>query len=847
MLQKSSLWSMAKTSLVVLLLVTAVSGKTKKVPTDPITNTEYYAMLGVIAVLVLLGGVFSGLTIGLMSLDSTNMAILIRSGTEIEKRWVARIQPIRQNTHLLLVTLLLSNTIVNETLPVLFHYVDWDGYQAVLISTALIVVFGEIIPQAVCTRYSLAIGAFFAYPVRTLIVIMWIVAYPIARLLDWILGSKHGITYRRAELKELVAMHGEDQSGPLNADEVSILRAVLELRDKSVHNVMTTLEHVYMLPLEANLDKDTLKSLMQAGHSRIPVYNGERHNIVGVVLVKQLVMYDPAEAVRLAGIKIRRLPRVRVDTPLFELLHVFQAGGSHMAVVVEKVPRTSATLVTADASIIETSSPLIAAGSPQGLGVKRYRTLGIVTLEDVIEELLGTEIIDETDVFINMETGTKVRRSYREVKNRATNPMELNHVGLFGILTPRTNCDEEDREPLLRDAPITPINAEPNRIYEEVNRILTNKINHCSSSHAAERPRSRMNTGSSATGTSGITRNVKNKNKRDQVFYEAQRLAKHIEQHPFSIPQSAPHTVSTFFSESLNQKNNECDNNHPYDTGKADARTNTAAGMCDVNGIGAQKATHYGSFESDSSGLSYVSKNGKYTRIEESEDGFIIDGLPAVKEYSLDDVTCQTPIGATDMPDLKRIERELRQVHEDKACMVQVVPIGDNLTHLKGYFTGGKYEVDIRIPSEYPYKPPKMKFDTKIYHPNISSQTGAICLDILKDSWSPVITLKTALISLQSLLCDPQADDPQDAVVASQYKRDRAMFDVVARQWARQFAGSTAPPLAKAEDETLLGVDLAVLARIMEMGFDKATVVKALRKENNDEQRALEVVLSGSV
>ena len=90
---------------------------------------------------------------------------------------------------------------------------------------------------------------------------MWIIAYPIARLLDWILGSKHGITYRRAELKELVAMHGEDQAGPLNQDEVSILRAVLELRDKSVKNVMTTLEHVYMLPLEAKLDKDTMTSV----------------------------------------------------------------------------------------------------------------------------------------------------------------------------------------------------------------------------------------------------------------------------------------------------------------------------------------------------------------------------------------------------------------------------------------------------------------------------------------------------------------------------------------------------------------------------------------------------------
>ena len=68
--------------------------------------------------------------------------------------------------------------------------------------------------------------------------------------------------------------------------------------------------------------------------------------------------------------------------------------------------------------------------------------------------------------------------------------------------------------------------------------------------------------------------------------------------------------------------------------------------------------------------------------------------------------------------------------------------------------------MDIIIPPDYPFKPPKMKFDTKIWHPNISSQTGAICLDILKNEWTPALTIRTALISLQALLCSPEPDDP---------------------------------------------------------------------------------------
>ena len=81
-------------------------------------------------------------------------------------------------------------------------------------------------------------------------------------------------------------------------------------------------------------------------------------------------------------------------------------------------------------------------------------------------------------------------------------------------------------------------------------------------------------------------------------------------------------------------------------------------------------------------------------------------------------------------------------------------------------YEGGIFYVDIKIPDEYPFKPPIMKFETKIWHPNISSVTGAICLDILKNEWTPALTIRTALISLQALLCAPEPDDPQDAEVA---------------------------------------------------------------------------------
>ena len=95
------------------------------------------------------------------------------------------------------------------------------------------------------------------------------------------------------------------------------------------------------------------------------------------------------------------------------------------------------------------------------------------------------------------------------------------------------------------------------------------------------------------------------------------------------------------------------------------------------------------------------------------------------------------------------------------------------------------------IPEAYPFQPVKMKFITKVYHPNVSSVSGAICLDILKDAWSPVLTLKSTLISLQSLLCSPEPNDPQDAEVAKHYMTSKQSFNDTARYWTRIYAGGT--------------------------------------------------------
>lgn len=148
----------------------------------------------------------------------------------------------------------------------------------------------------------------------------------------------------------------------------------------------------------------------------------------------------------------------------------------------------------------------------------------------------------------------------------------------------------------------------------------------------------------------------------------------------------------------------------------------------------------------------------------------------------------------------QRIKREFKEViksEEVAKCAIKLELIDDNYTELKGEiagppdtpYEGGNFVLEIKVPETYPFNPPKVKFITRIWHPNISSVTGAICLDILKDQWAAAMTLRTVLLSLQALMAAAEPDDPQDAVVAKQFKENPEMFSSTARHWTNVYAG----------------------------------------------------------
>jgi len=196
---------------------------------------------------------------------------------------------------------------------------------------------------------------------------------------------------------------------------------------------------------------------------------------------------------------------------------------------------------------------------------------------------------------------------------------------------------------------------------------------------------------------------------------------------------------------------------------------------------------------------------------------------------------------AAQMQSIARIKKEYKEVTKAKDAGVSADLVGDDFTHWKGRiqgpsgtpYEGGTFVVDIQIPKNYPFEPPKMRFDTKVWHPNVSSANGAICLDILKTEWSPALTLRTALLSLQALLSCPNPDDPQDAQVAGQYKKSRKDFDATAKQWTDQYAKP-----ANLESK---------IKKLAEMGFANDKCKAALEKTKGDDAQALELLLSGKI
>ncbi|KAJ3819338.1 hypothetical protein F5880DRAFT_1489850 [Lentinula raphanica] len=342
-------------------------------------SPEFWWKMGISVFLVLLGGVFAGLTLGLMGLDELHLRVLAASSDDRQEKANAKkvLKLMSKGRHWVLVVLLLGNVIVNESLPIFLDGAIGGGIAAVVISTTAI---GAIIPQAVSVRYGLSIGAKCAPFVLGLMWLMSPLAYPIAKLLDHVLGSSETHTYKKAELKSFLQFHRTGEE-PLRDDEISILNGVLELNTKRVEGIMTRIEDVVKLSADTVLDHKTLDAILSSGYSRFPIHEpGNPLAFVGLLLIKKLLQYDPSQCLPISSFPLSILPEAPPTINCFQALDYFQTGRAHLLLI--------------------SSTPGYAGGA-----------LGVVTLEDIIEEIISEEIVDETDRYEDNVSKRKAKRA----------------------------------------------------------------------------------------------------------------------------------------------------------------------------------------------------------------------------------------------------------------------------------------------------------------------------------------------------------------------------------------------------------------------------------------------------
>jgi metal transporter CNNM len=311
-----------------------------------------------VILLILASAICSGLNIAVMSLDVSDL----RRKAKLGNKQAKRVLPLRQKTHLTLGSILLTNVAaVSATSLVLEQRLA--GWVAGLLSTLLIVVFGEIMPQALFSKNPLAWTSRFAPLLKIMIAVTYVVSKPLQLLLDRLFPHQRSKPQSRHELGLLITEHLGNEASELDDDEIEIMRGALYLSEKRVRDIMTDIRHTYWLSPETVLDDAKIDEIKTQGFSRIPIFDASLTKSYGVLLMKDLVDIDFDEKIyRVDDMTLYPTQLIGSMTALDTMFRKFIASGTHL-IPVEK-----------DNHII-----------------------GIVTIEDLLEEIVGHEIEDETD------------------------------------------------------------------------------------------------------------------------------------------------------------------------------------------------------------------------------------------------------------------------------------------------------------------------------------------------------------------------------------------------------------------------------------------------------------------
>jgi len=323
----------------------------------------------IIFVLLLLSALFSGMNLGLMSLDPHELERKIALG---DAR-AAKIFPIRRRGNLLLVTLLMGNVAVISALSIFLDSIA-HGLVAGIATTLLVTIFGEITPQAFFSRYALTIGSKLIWLVQLFIVILWPICAPLAWVLDRVLGDELPTIYSKRELLKIIEEHQRSVHSEVDTDEQRIVKGALTYSEKIVSDVMTPRSVMVTIEKHEVVTPELAKQLQAKGQSRIPVYESRLDNIVGMLYLHDLI--GEKLGTKTAGqIASKTVNFIHKDDSLDDALNEFLKTHHHLYIVVNNFAEVE----------------------------------GVLSIEDVLEAIIRKEIVDEFDKFHDMRAVAKKR------------------------------------------------------------------------------------------------------------------------------------------------------------------------------------------------------------------------------------------------------------------------------------------------------------------------------------------------------------------------------------------------------------------------------------------------------
>jgi metal transporter CNNM len=310
--------------------------------------------------LLFLSGLFSGLNLGFMSLGKEELQRKIKLGDNRADV----VYRLRKNGNLLLCTILIGNVLVNNILAIYMGEM-FTGTVAVIVSTALVVVFGEILPQAICSRYPLEIGSKAAPLFRIIMYALYVICKPLSMLMDYFLGPEPPVRHSKLEIGEMIKDHEADDTSEIDSREAKTVLGALRFSELTVRDVMTPKKNVFKFYEDDILNDDLIKNIKEHGHTRIPIFKDKEDKVVGVVLAKNLL--GVANGSKITD-HAKKAIVVRDNEHLDDVLDKFKKERIHLFIAADE----------------------------------HDNVLGIITLEDILEEVFQFEVLDETDKFVDM-------------------------------------------------------------------------------------------------------------------------------------------------------------------------------------------------------------------------------------------------------------------------------------------------------------------------------------------------------------------------------------------------------------------------------------------------------------